>query len=465
MPFENPLAEKEKPTAVEVRSALLGAGEYLHGLLAKKPDERGDGFADDVRSAKEFIVGDGKTTPGYDAVLTALEAAESRGANFEAGDGPRGSTAPGARAEMRTAGQMVIGSEEYATKAKDGITGATFAQVDLRGSMLYAGEGAEFRANDTITSATSGAGAAGVFRPVGTPADFPPPVRQRRLFVRDLLNVQPTGLASVPYIRESMPSTDESANTVGGTNDSGARMTAEGAAKQQVDMAWSQDDAPARKVTAWIPLTTEIIEDAPTLMGYVDGRLVYLLALREEIQILDGTGTAPQLKGILRFSGLQSQDPVAYPGQTIDTDDVSLAHIDAMATLGMAISLVENVDGEADGIVIHPLDYWPIVTTRRAAQFEGQGGIPSGPFSTPPGDLWGLPTVRSRSTKLHEPVVGSWGLGATLFDRQRTTIKVGNQHSDYFTTNKVAVVAEERVALAVHRPDFFVKAKLYGPPA
>jgi HK97 family phage major capsid protein len=401
--------------------------------------------------------------PGFDAILTALEA-EERAAGMP-GTGPLGATLAGGHPEVRTAGQVVTEAAAYQELRKASSGGATFAQIDMRGSFFYDGPGAEFRTNDTVTSATSGAGAAGVFRPVGNPADNPPRVRQRRLFVRDLLTVQGTGLASVPYIRESMPDS-ETANVVGGAQNVGAGMTSEGTAKTQVDMAWTQDDAPVRKVSAWIPLTTEIIDDAPTLMGYVDGRLVYLLAIREELQILDGSGTAPALKGILHFSGLQSQLAVAMPGETVgDETDTSLENIDAMATLGMAISKVETVDGEADGIAIHPLDYWTIITTRRADQLEGRGGIVDGGFATPPGSLWGLPTVRTRAVKQTEPIVGSWALGATLFDRQTTTIKVGNQHSDYFTTNRVAVVAEERVGLAVHRPDFFVVAHLHGEAA
>ena len=71
---------------------------------------------------------------------------------------------------------------------------------------------------------------------------------------------------------------------------------AEGVAKPEVVMQFVSDDAPVRKIAAWIPITTEIADDAPTLRGYIDTRLAYMLALREELEILSGNGISPDLR-------------------------------------------------------------------------------------------------------------------------------------------------------------------------
>ena len=42
----------------------------------------------------------------------------------------------------------------------------------------------------------------------------------------------------------------------------------------------------------------------------------------------------------------------------------------------------------------------------------------------------------------------------------QTTIRQSDSHDDYFVKNKVAILAEERVALAVFRPDFFVNTTI-----
>ena len=225
-----------------------------------------------------------------------------------------------------------------------------------------------------------------------------------------------------------------------------ASAVAENTAKPEVALDWSQDDAAVRKIAAWVPVTTEIIDDAPTLQGYIDARLAYMLAVREEWEVLNGSGSAPHLKGILQYADLQLQ---AFS-------------VDMISTLGLAIGKIESVDGEADGIAMNPVNYWSMVTTRSANQFDGTGTAGPGLPFTNVGALgaWGLPVIRTRAVSAGSAIVGAWGLGATLFDRMQTTIRIGNQHSDFFTNNKVAVLAEERVALAVHRPDFFVSAAL-----
>lgn len=412
MPFTVELAEK--PTVDEVRSVLLGAGEYLHGLQRKAPADRGDGYQADVRSAIDAI-------HNHDAILTAMER------SMAPAPAPAGTSAATAVLDQqtRTLGEMVTQAAEYDELTRNHGGTSRHASIEVRGSM--------FANNDmyrtTITSGTT-SNDSGSLLPKGSPV-LPPP-RQRRLFLRDLISVQQTGLAAIPYIREYTPATTEI----------GASSVAEGLAKPEVAMLWDPDTALVCKIAAWVPVTNEIIEDVATLRGYIDTRLAYMLAIREEQQILNGSGTSPQLKGILNFSGIQSQTFVSG---------------DPMATLGRAIGKIELVDGDVDGIAMNPTDFWTMATTRFANQFDN--GFGSGvPWGSPPQNPWGVPTVRSRAITAGTALVGAYAMAATLFDREQVTVRVGNQHSDFFTTNKVAILAEERVALAVLRPDLFCLA-------
>lgn len=408
----------DRPTAADVRTALLGAGEYLHGLQRTAPAERGEGFDADVRSAIHFI-------HTYDPVLTAFERGVA--SSPAPGAGPLAATAT-INPQYRTLGSLVVEDPAYLElRSVEGRANATFAEVQVNGSIFNHNEA--YRA---LIDSSAGSNNAGDLLSPGTPL-LPSP-RQRRLFIRDVISVQETGLSSVPYIRELNPETLAL----------GASSVLEGATKPEVQLQWDPDDAPVRKIAAWVPVTMEIIEDVPTLQGYINNRLAYMLAVREELQILNGSGTAPQIKGILQFSGVQTQAYVSG---------------DPMATLGRAIGKIETVDGEADGIAIEPTTFWTMATTRYANQFDG--GFGSGlPYGNPPANPWGVPVIRTRAVAANTAVVGSWRMGATLFDRMSTTIRIGNQHSDYFTANKVVVLAEERVGLAVHRPDFFCVATL-----
>ena len=51
--------------------------------------------------------------------------------------------------------------------------------------------------------------------------------------------------------------------------------------------------------------------------------------------------------------------------------------------------------------------------------------------------------------------MGSFGIGATLYDRMEGNIRVSENHSDFFVRNAIAILAEERIALAVKRPESF----------
>lgn len=411
-----------KPTANEVQEALLEAGHYFAELRSKNPADRGEGYENDVRSAASFI-------RDADLILTAIQ----RGAAVIPDPGTGILGGPSAATGMqnpgfRTLGNLVTGDEGYKKFAGARQAAATFHEVEIAGSVFLHNQG--FRA--TITSGEPGGGA---FLPQA-PQPIAPVTRQMRMFLRDVLNVQQTNLSSIPYIREVNPTAYEYS----------ASAVAENTLKPEVVLDWSQDDAPVRKIAAWVPVTTEIIDDAPTLQGYIDARLAYMLAVREEWEILNGSGSAPHLKGILQYSDLQAQ-PFS---------------VDRISTIGLAIGKIENADGEADGIAMNPVDYWSMITTRNANQFDGSGIAGPGLPFTNVGALgaWGLPVIRTRAVTSNRAIIGAWRLGATLFDRMQTTIRIGNQHSDYFTNNKVAVLAEERVALAVHRPDFFVQATL-----
>jgi HK97 family phage major capsid protein len=393
------------------RSQMEAAADYIRGLHAVDPEKQDDGWRNDMRSATRFIL-------EADPVLSAMERSAPAPER-----GPVGHTMPSNEGRT-TLGAAFTERDEYRNGGPEGWASNGNVDMELRGSMFAHNQ--QFR----ISSADD---SGGMWLPTGQP--LAPRPRQMRLFLRDVLDVVETGLSTVPYIRELNAAALEY----------GASAVEEGSAKPEASLTWELDEAPVRKIAAWVQVTSEVIEDAPTLRGYIDGRLSYMLAVREEYEVLRGSGTAPHIKGILNYSGLQTH----------------VGGSDPVAGVGYGIGLVENVDGEADAIVMNPLKYWGAITTRQSTQFDGSGTIGVGnngaPFVAGPQGLWGLPVIRSRALSLNEALVGSFGLGATLFDRMSTRIVVGNQHSDYFTSNKVAVLAEERVGLAVHRPDFFVR--------
>lgn len=399
-------------TLADVRDHLGEAARQAIELRAVPADKRGDTFEADMREAVDAI-------RFADAVEQAL-AAEERGrlAKLDEGNGSRGPRAAFAELEVeRSAGWQLVEDEVYKAFTSGERSGFS---VEVRNLLSESG-------------GASGTGSGvNLFQPVAQPYFKPGPLQQR-LFVRDLLGAQPTGLSHVPYMQEK--------NAL--TNEGGAGMTSEGSAKQEVTMEFQDADAPVRKITAWIPVTTEIMTDAPTLRGYIDNRLAYMIMFREEQQILKGTGVAPQLLGITNTAGTQTQTAVAG---------------DVPSTFAGAYAKIENVDGNVTGVVMNPLDYWGAVATRHATQFDsGFGGNAPAEIAS---ISWGQPVIRSRSLVQGESLVGDWRGGASLFQREGVTIRTSDSHDDFFIKNKEAILGEERVALAVEHPPFFVEVAI-----
>lgn len=397
-------------TLTDVRSAIVDAGRVMLELRAKPADQRGETFAADLRQAAEYIT-------DHDLIAKALEIGEAaeRAAADEARNKGRGSRSAGADIdnERRSMGQQVVDSDDFADFAR-----RNGKAVEVRNLLT------EYQAGAYSSTAYP-------WLPVGSPELAVGSIQRRRLYVRDLMSVQSTGLKVVPYVREQNQT----------TNETGAAFTSEASAKSEVTATFENYSAIIEKITAWIPVTEEAVSDAPTLRGYIDTRLAYMLGIREEAGVLSGNGTSPNILGLDNVSGIQTQSAVTG---------------DLPATVGQAIGKVENVDGSANGAVLNPIDYWVAVTKRYANQFDN--GFSTGAPSTAETNItWGIPAVRTRGVATTVGYVADWAMGATLFDRQETTIKVADQHSDYFTRNLLVVLAEKRIGVAWHRPNLFVK--------
>lgn len=411
------------PASAEVRETLLETAEKVAELRSRK-DRTPEQNAELRTAADELVAADALFTTAQrleaDAIQrAAFEHAVANGDDRHESRGPHAATGR----NHRSLGDEITDSTEYRAWADAG-SHSRMPEFELPRSLA-----AEYR---TLLDSTTDGGSPGLLLDPGVP--IPPNPRQQRFFLRDVIPVTQTGLASVPYIRELNPATTEA----------GATAVSEGTEKPEVVMTWEEDDAPARKIAAWIPATMEILQDAPTLRGYIVIRLAYMLRVREEAQMLNGVGTAPHLKGILQFSGVQT---------------TGATNADPFVDWANAIGKVENVDGDVNGIACNPTDWWTTVALRRSTFFDGGAANAGAPFGAGADTAWGRPVIRTRALSTLTSVVGDW-TGAQIFDRMQTTIRQSDSHDDYFVKNKVAILAEERVALAVPRPDFFVNTTI-----
>ncbi|WP_230280716.1 phage major capsid protein [Croceicoccus sp. Ery15] len=250
---------------------------------------------------------------------------------------------------------------------------------------------------------------------------------KRRLTIRSLMTTVNVSTGSVEY-----PQLTARTNA--------AEMVAEGTLKPESALTFDLATAPIRTIAHWIPASVQVLEDVPQLQSLIDEELTYGVALKEEAQLLAGDGTGQNLDGMVTNA-------------TAFSDPMSLASPNMIDMIGAAILQCSLTDVPPDGIVIHPSDWW-----RMRLLKDGDGKYILGdPGANVTPMLFGLPVVPTQAQTVDKFLVGSFK-SQTLYDRHRTRIEISTEHDDFFTRNLVAIRGEERIGMAVKRPE----ALIYG---
>jgi len=273
--------------------------------------------------------------------------------------------------------------------------------------------------------------------PSGTPAQFGTPQRDaiverahRAMRVRDLFNVQQTNTNLVEYFR--VTGFTNNAATVSERSGSPEAFTA--MAQSTLTVAGTQ--APVRTIGHYEVAHRNVLDDEPALRGIIDNELLYGLRLTEDDQILNGNGSGTNLTGITN-AGVNVQ--------ALGSD----TRVDAIRK---GITKIALAYYEATGIVVHPNDMEQIELEKDGDERHMLAtSIALGAEAR----IWRLPVVETAAMTEGTGLVGSFGIGATLYDRMEGSVRISENHSDFFVRNAVAILAEERIALAVKRPESF----------
>jgi HK97 family phage major capsid protein len=285
--------------------------------------------------------------------------------------------------------------------------------------------------------------------PSGTPGSFGsiqrdpivvPPMRTKR--VRDLFPSRTTTAAVIEYFRMT-----------GFTNNAAAVAERDGsafAAKPQSSFSFVGEQAPVRTLAHWEAAHRNVLADEPQLRSIIDNELLYGLRLQEDAQILNGDGSGENLLGIMETNGIQGYD--WSDGALKDTKADAIRRAATLSFLAYY---------EPTGVVLHPNDWEDIELSKDdngqylVAVSVALGGEPR---------LWRIPVVDTPAMTEGKALVGAFGTGAQLYDREQASIRISEQHADFFVRNAIVVLAEQRLALAVKRPEAFVAVNFDSAP-
>lgn len=329
-------------------------------------------------------------------------------------------------ASSKSMGAQFVESEEYAALQKSGALSsdnATFKTSPFRPETKAA--------TDVIYSQGGGGGA--LVTPQYLPGVLPLP--QRPLTIRDLFSNDTTTSDTLSYARQS--SFDTAAAPVAQATSLSTGL------KPQSAIGWTRVTSPIEAIATWMAATRRQLADAGQTRSLIDNQLTLMIKLVEEDQLLNGNGTSPNLRGLLQTSGVQTLDLSAATGSHPNIDGIR-----------DAIRLIRTGAAFADptGIVMHPIDA-ALLDEAKDTQTRYMG---QGPFGSAQDTVWRLPRVESLAIASGKALVGAFKQGATVFEREGVVILTSDSHSDFFIRNLVAVLAEERLGLAVFFPAAFV---------
>ena len=281
-------------------------------------------------------------------------------------------------------------------------------------------------------------GTSGAYGPMVTDLDtnFVMPFR-RRLTIADLLTPGSVSGNTIQY-------------PVFGVLEGGTGPVGEAGAKPQLhvtDPTWRNDSL--AEIAGWFSVSDDMAEDMAYMVSEINTTAVYDLQLKEEAQLLSGTGTGNTLLGILNRSGVQA----ATKGADTPADAIFKALTQVQAATGYA----------ADGVVINPADYEAL---RLGKDSNGQyyaGGYFGGAYGNggieenPP--VWGRRTVVTTATPQGKVIIGAWAT-AKLFGKGGIRVESTNSHADDFTHDRITTRLRKRVGLQVKYPSAFVSLDL-----
>ncbi|EHJ97723.1 phage major capsid protein [Agrobacterium tumefaciens] len=322
--------------------------------------------------------------------------------------------------EQKSLGDLVIDSSEFKAGM---LTGASRGSIRVK-----ADRAAITSANTTVgagrsqgTSLVPGARVPGIF---GLP--------ERQLTIRDLVLPGQTASSSIEYVKET-----------GYTNN--AAPVAETTAKPYSDLTFDMTSAPVRTIAHLFKASRQILDDAPALRSYIDGRARYGLRFAEENQLLNGSGTGQNIHGLV-------------PQATAFNPAFAAADETGIDRLRLAVLQVVLAEYPATAFVLNPIDWAKIELTKDA----GGNYIIGNPQGSLTPTLWNLPVVSTQAMAAGEFLTGAFSFAAQIFDRMEIEVLLSSENVDDFEKNMFTIRAEERLAFAVYRPESFVTGDVEG---
>ncbi|MCC9309279.1 phage major capsid protein [Kitasatospora sp. RB6PN24] len=335
--------------------------------------------------------------------------------------------------QAKSLGRHVIDSEEFKALARGQFRGSFDEIVTVEGQNIN-----QLGSKDVFSRTAGTATVLGL----GTPEQLdivPRPLRPGR--VRDLFPAQNTSANILYGVRmtgftNAADIVPERATEIppGGTT----AVPVYGRAGQS-DITAKTVTYPVAEIAHTLPVHKNTLADEPRLRGLIDLDLIDGVKLREDNELLYGAGGDDRILGIVNTPGVQTYAQVAPDKQS--------------AAIRRAATRAVLAYYPPTGVVLHPFDFEDLeLETDNQGAYRVAVNVAVGAQKV----VWRLGVVDSMAITQGKFLLGAFGLGARLYDREQVSVQVSTENRDNFERGVVTLRGSERVALEVARPESFV---------
>lgn len=178
------------------------------------------------------------------------------------------------------------------------------------------------------------------------------------------------------------------------TADAASAWVSEGATISAADPTFDEIVATPRKLAVLTQLSNELIADSnPDVLDVLLANHLRSLALKLDLGFFEGSGSAPEIRGLKNVVGIQTV--------SAGTNGSTPANLDFWAD---AISLLEQANGKATAIVMHPRTWGTLIKIKEVSGSakpvlqESAGSVSNGVV----GALYGIPVFKSSQLSITE---------------------------------------------------------------
>lgn len=224
---------------------------------------------------------------------------------------------------------------------------------------------------------------------------------------------------------------------------------AEGTAKSQFDVRAEEVSVPIETIAGWTRVTRKAMQNIPGFVSWLQVRIPDIFKKELDRQVLYGTGTNNELKGIITTGNHQVLANTAVP---------------LVEKLMDAITLLED-DFERDATIgfLRPVQYNSFFKNK--ATGSGEYDLPEGiTFVNGILYVFGVPFYKTTAlNKANGDFLVGQANGAQLLTQNPMRIEFFDQDGDNVRTNRVTVRVEGDYALPVYADDYWVAGTSNAP--